>query len=345
MMNSAFEALNEPATRTRRATAPARDYTPTPAPEPFPDVQHGLEPVTTATFQPLIKKDLAKIAPELGEIVRLAEREAGILEAAAQFSPESANADHASEIAGLRANLNIERLKSVGTIEDRRKNYQAQASGLRDEAEKVRREAAPRRRDARRKGHSDRDRLAVQQALVTLEHLDGMSERMAEVQNRPKVSLVLVDRHHPGLQARALVDDAQQQLLVAREHTIGLPFEQFEEPRREDRAGLHHLGEAGAILALRQRQERPDVGEHEARLVEGPDEVLAAREVDRRLATDRRVDLRDEGRRNLREGDAAQPGGGGEAGDVAHHAAAERQQRTTALDARLGEAIIEFSPT
>ncbi len=143
MMNSAFEALNEPAVRTRRATAPARDYTPTPAPETFPDVQHGLEPVTTATFQPLIKKDLAKIAPELGEIVRLAEREAGILEAAGQFSPEAANADHALEIAGLRATLDIERLKAVGSIEDRRKNYQAQASGLRDEAEKVRREAAP----------------------------------------------------------------------------------------------------------------------------------------------------------------------------------------------------------
>ena len=143
MMNSAFEGLNEPATRTSRATAAARDYTPTPAPETFPEVQHGLEPVTTATFQPLIKKDLAKLAPELGEIVRLAEREAGILEAAAQFSPEAANSDHAGEIAGLRANLNIERLKAVGTIEDRRKNYQAQASGLRDEAEKVRREAAP----------------------------------------------------------------------------------------------------------------------------------------------------------------------------------------------------------
>ena len=142
-MNTAFEALNEPATRTRRATAPARDYPPTPAPETFPDVQHGLEPVNAAAFQSLIKKDLAKLAPELGEIVRLAEREAGILEAAGQFSPEAANADHAAELAGLRANLNIERLKSVGTIEDRRKNYQAHASGLRDEAEKVRREAAP----------------------------------------------------------------------------------------------------------------------------------------------------------------------------------------------------------
>ena len=142
-MNTAFEALNEPATRTRRATAPARDYTPTPAPETFPDVQHGLEPVNAAAFQPLIKKDLAKLAPELGEIVRLAEREAGILEAAGQFSPEAANADHASEIAGLRATLDIERLKVVGTIEDRRKNYQAQAAGLRDEAMKVRREAAP----------------------------------------------------------------------------------------------------------------------------------------------------------------------------------------------------------
>ena len=142
-MNTAFEALNEPATRTRPATAPARDYTPPPAPETFPDVQHVLEPVIAAAFQTLIKKDLAKLAPELGDIVRLAEREAGILEAAGQFTLEAANSDHAAEIAGLRATLDIERLKAVGTIEDRRKNYQAQAAGLRDEAEKVRREAAP----------------------------------------------------------------------------------------------------------------------------------------------------------------------------------------------------------
>ena len=56
---TAFEALNEPPTRTRRASAPARDYTPAEAVEPeaeVPSVPRGNIPVAPARFQPLIKK-------------------------------------------------------------------------------------------------------------------------------------------------------------------------------------------------------------------------------------------------------------------------------------------------
>ena len=73
------------------------------------------------------------------------------------------------------------------------------------------------------------------------------------------------------------------------------------------------------------------VGEHATRLVERADHVLAARVVDAGLAADRGVDLREQRGRHLHEVDAALVAGGGEAGHVADHAAAERDDAGVAV--------------
>ena len=66
--------------------------------------------------------------------------------------------------------------------------------------------------------------------------------------------------------------------------------------------------------------------------MEGADDVLRARQVDRRLAADSRVDLADERRRDGRPGDAAHVRRGGEPGDVGRRAAAERDDAAVAAD-------------
>ena len=76
------------------------------------------------------------------------------------------------------------------------------------------------------------------------------------------------------------------------------------------------------------------------RLVEGADHVLAARMVDRGLAADRRVDLREQRGRHLHESDAALVDRGGEAGQVADHAAAQGDDQAVAPAAR-GEQGVE----
>jgi hypothetical protein len=76
--------------------------------------------------------------------------------------------------------------------------------------------------------------------------------------------------------------DAIAVTLPSRPASAGLAVEQ----RR-----LHDLAEPRAVLGLGQRRERPRVGEDGRGLVEGPREVLPGREVDRRLAADRGVDL------------------------------------------------------
>ncbi len=60
------------------------------------------------------------------------------------------------------------------------------------------------------------------------------------------------------------------------------------------------------------------------------DEILARRQIDAGLAADRRIDHREQGRRHLHEGDAAHPAGRAETGEIADHAAAEREDRRIA---------------
>ena len=69
--------------------------------------------------------------------------------------------------------------------------------------------------------------------------------------------------------------------------------------------------------------------------MEAADEVLALRQVDPRLAADRRVDLCDEARRHGRPGDPAEIGRGDEPGRVRRAAAAECNDRAAAVEAQL----------
>ena len=76
--------------------------------------------------------------------------------------------------------------------------------------------------------------------------------------------------------------------------------------------------------------------------MEGADEILAVDRVDRGLAADRAVDLRQERGRNLDIRNAAQQGRGGEAGEIADHAAAQRDERCAALDAQAKKILGEL---
>ena len=71
--------------------------------------------------------------------------------------------------------------------------------------------------------------------------------------------------------------------------------------------------------------------------MERPDEVLALRQVDPGLATDRRVDLGDERRRDLDGSDPAEVDGGEEPGRVAKRAPTDGNEHVAALDAEGGE--------
>ena len=66
--------------------------------------------------------------------------------------------------------------------------------------------------------------------------------------------------------------------------------------------------------------------------MEGADQILAERRVDRGLAADAGIDLREQRRRDLHQPYAAPQRGGAEAGEIADHAAAERDDDVAPLD-------------
>ena len=193
---------------------------------------------------------------------------------------------------------------------------------------------------AKRASHSDRHRLAVNQArrVVTGQALEGMSECVAEIEQRPIALLGFVGGDHARLGGAARRDRLGPRR-AAGEDLAPARFEKFKKIPVVDEAVLDHLRVAGAKLALAQRVETAGIGEDKGRLVERPDEVLAVRRVDAGLAADARIHLRKKSGGNLHEADAAAQRGGAEAGQVADHPAAKRNNDVASFDARLDQRI------
>ena len=163
--------------------------------------------------------------------------------------------------------------------------------------------------------------------------LDGMAEGVAEIEQRAVALLAFVARDDVGLDLARALDGMRQRGGIARQQLRGVRFQPVEELAVDDEPVLDDLGEAGAQLAIGQGAERVGIGEHRGGLMKRADEILAARVVDAGLAADRRIHLREQRGRDLHEGDAALVTGGGEAGHVADHAAAERDDAGIAREA------------
>ena len=195
-------------------------------------------------------------------------------------------------------------------------------------------------REAEGEAHPDRHRLAMDEpgGVVAGHALERVREGVAEVEQRPLAVLALVADDDRGLRPAALGDGVVA-LRPAGEDPAPVRLAPFEEALVADEPVFHHLGIAGAHLAQRQRVERGGVGEDEARLMEGADEVLAVARIDAGLAADRGIDLGQERRRHLHEAHAAPHDRGGETGEIADDAAAERHDEIAALDARIEDRV------
>ena len=165
--------------------------------------------------------------------------------------------------------------------------------------------------------------------------LDGVAEGVAEIEQRALARLALVGGDDARLQLAAAPHGVGEGRAIARQQLLDVGFEPVDERSVEREAVLDHLGQARAQLAVGQRVEGRHVRDHRARLVEGADHVLAERVVDRGLAADRGVDLREQRGRHLDERHAALVDGGGEPRQVADHAAAQRDDQRVAPAARL----------
>jgi hypothetical protein len=193
------------------------------------------------------------------------------------------------------------------------------------------RDAPGAHREARGERHARGHRLPCSHDAVARRRLDRVPEGVAEVEQRARAGLALVLGDDLRLDLARAADRMGERLGVAREEAFRVRLDPREEFEVEDRAVLHHFGEARGEFARGQRGEGGGIRDHRIGLVEGAHHVLAERMVDRGLAAHRRVHLREERGGHLQVRDAALVGGRREAGDVADHAAAERDQDRPAV--------------
>src|SRR3546814_1328762 len=141
---------------------------------------------------------------------------------------------------------------------------------------------------------------------------------VAEVEQRADVPrLALVGGDDARLGRNTMGNRPMPGFAVAGEQRGAVRLAPGEKDGIVDQAVFDHLGIARAQFARRQGGERRRVDQDDRRLVKGADQILAGGDVDRSLAADAAVDLREQGRRNLDGGAAALDGGARTAGEVA----------------------------
>ena len=173
--------------------------------------------------------------------------------------------------------------------------------------------------------HADGHRLAMQQAAVIAAlRLQRVAEGVAEVQQGALVVLALVRRHDLGLGTATAGHRLLPRRRIARDDSGTVDLQPLEEVPVTQQAVLHHLRIAGQHLALGQAVQRAGIGQHQRGLVEGADQVLALRRVDRGLAAHGTVHLGQQAGRNLDEVGAPAQDRRRETGQVADHAATQR---------------------
>ena len=179
----------------------------------------------------------------------------------------------------------------------------------------------------------------MQDLTVAGDGLDGMAEAVAEVEQGAIAALGFITGNDVGLVTAAALDGFGQCGGVAGKQRLAMCLQPVEEGRIANRTVLDDFGQTSAQFAIWQGGQRVGVGDHGQRLVEGADQVLALRQVDRGLAADGGVDHGQQRGWQLQERYAAHPAGGGEAGEVADHAAAQRYHAGVAAGAEFGQAL------
>ena len=168
-----------------------------------------------------------------------------------------------------------------------------------------------------------------------------MAEGVAKVEMCPHAGLALVGSHHGRLDAHGDQDGARQRLGLAGQQCRHVDSHLFQVGAVGNGTVLDDFSQASRQLTRGQGLQRARVSHDQPGLMEGPHHVLAARVVDAGLAAHRGIDLRQQAGGHLHEVDAALEAGGGKAGQVAHHATAQRHDQALAVQPGFQHAVMD----
>ena len=168
-----------------------------------------------------------------------------------------------------------------------------------------------------------------------------MTEGVAEVEVCPHAGLTLIGGHHSRLDAHGGQNGARQRLGLAGQQRRHVDGHLFQIGAVGNGTVLDDFGQAGGQLTRRQGLQCAGVGHDQPGLVEGPHHVLAARVVDAGLAAHGGVDLRQQAGGHLHEVNAALEAGGRKAGQITHHATAQRHDQALAVQPGFQHAVMD----
>ena len=177
--------------------------------------------------------------------------------------------------------------------------------------------------DIGRAHHADGYCLTVMIAHISGFLLDGVRHRMPEIQDAPKSAFLFVLAHNLRLDLTGTGNDMGQDLRIQCQYFRGMLFQKRKKIRIIDDAVFHDLPESRIDLTLWQRFHPIEIHEDRLWLIKSADEVFPQRMIDRHLASDAGIHLRQKACRKLDERHAPHVGGCHEPCQISHHAAAK----------------------
>ena len=162
---------------------------------------------------------------------------------------------------------------------------------------------------------------------VFIRRLEGVPECVAKIEQLAHARLGFIFHHDGRLRGARARNRIAGRFGFQRQNLLAMLCQPVEERRVIDEAVFHDLGIACLQLPFRQGSQQRGIRNHETRLIESADQVLAARGIHRRLSAHRRIHLRQQCGRHLHETHAALHQAGRQPAHVSDHAAAECNQR------------------
>ena len=177
-------------------------------------------------------------------------------------------------------------------------------------------------REAERRGHADRDALAMDEPrrIVAGQLLQGVAEGVPEVEQRALALLGLVGGDDARLGRAARSRSLRRGPVRRRTRRASSTSRNSKKPRSPISPYLTTSAKPARKSRSLEGIETGRVGQHQRGLMEGADEVLSMRRIDSRLAADAGIDLGEQRRRDLHQTHAPAQRRGAESGKIADHA-------------------------
>ena len=179
--------------------------------------------------------------------------------------------------------------------------------------------------------------VVVVRAAVALLSLDGVAKGVAQIEQGTLAAFQRVAFHDFGLVFATGGNGQSQCVGIARQQRRAFGFQPLEKAWVADCPVFDDFGQSRADFARRQAAQGGSVCEHGAGRVEGADQILPLGDIHRGLAAHRGIHHGKQGGRQLYAIDASHPASRGEAGQVADHAAAQREYAGVAGGAQDGQ--------